>query len=67
MVSLPGLPGARARFCELKKSSPGPSQWMQTLAQRYLVRDGLITGELFPEIPSGVEDELTTLGKAQQK
>ena len=65
MVSLPGLPGGRARFCEFKKSSPGNSQWMLTLALRNLVRDGLITGELLPEIPSRLEDELTTLGKAQ--
>src|SRR5580704_1732631 len=52
----------RARFSELEKSIPGISQRMLTLTLRNLERDGLITRELFPEVPLRVEYELTELG-----
>jgi DNA-binding HxlR family transcriptional regulator len=52
----------RARFSELEKSIPGISQRMLTLTLRNLERDGLVTRELFPEVPPRVEYELTDLG-----
>lgn len=64
MLSLSRLPGTRARFSELERSIPGISQRMLTLTLRNLERDGLITRELFPEIPPRVEYELTSLGKS---
>jgi DNA-binding HxlR family transcriptional regulator len=64
MLSLGKLPRSRARFSELERSIPGISQRMLTLTLRNLERDGLITRDLFPEIPPRVEYELTSLGKS---
>ena len=52
----------RARFSELERSIPGISQRMLTLTLRNLERDGLVTRELFPEVPPRVEYELTEFG-----
>src|SRR5215471_9107112 len=56
-------PAPRARFSELKRSIPGISQRMLTATLRNLERDGLLTREIFPEVPPRVEYELTPLGR----
>ena len=62
ILSLAQLPKGRARFSELERAIPGISQRMLTLTLRNLERDGLLTRELFPEVPLRVEYELTDLG-----
>jgi DNA-binding HxlR family transcriptional regulator len=64
VVSLSQVPGCRARFSEVEKLIPAISQRMLALTLRNLQRDGLITRELFPEVPPRVEYELTALGKS---
>ena len=64
ILSLAKLLGNRARFSELERTIPGISQRMFTLTLRNLERDGLITREVFPEVPPRVEYELTSLGKS---
>ena len=58
------LPRQRGRFSEIKRKLPGISQRMLTATLRRLERDGLVTREIFPEVPPRVEYELTALGKA---
>jgi DNA-binding HxlR family transcriptional regulator len=62
ILSLAQLPNGRARFSKLERAIPGISQRMLTLTLRNLERDGLLTRELFPEVPLRVEYELTDLG-----
>jgi DNA-binding HxlR family transcriptional regulator len=50
------------RFTELLRAVPGISRRMLTLTLRQLERDGLISRELFPEIPPRVEYRVTELG-----
>jgi len=64
ILSLAQLPGERARFSEIERAIPGISQRMLTLTLRTLERDGLLTRELFPEVPLRVEYELTALGRS---
>ena len=64
VVCLSQALGCRARFSEIEKVIPAISQRMLTLTLRNLERDGLITRELFPEVPPRVEYELTGLGKS---
>lgn len=64
ILSLAQLPGGRARFSELERAIPGISQRMLTLSLRNLERDGLLTRELFPEVPLRVEYEITDLGRS---
>jgi DNA-binding HxlR family transcriptional regulator len=64
VVSLSQMPGCRARFSEVERTVSAISQRMLTLTLRNLERDGLITRELFPEVPPRVEYELTGLGKS---
>lgn len=56
-------PAQRARFSELKRALPGISQRMLTITLRSLERDGLLTRDVFAEVPPRVEYELTPLGK----
>jgi DNA-binding HxlR family transcriptional regulator len=64
ILSLAKLPGGRARFSELERAIPGISQRMLTLTLRNLERDGLITREVFAEVPPRVEYEITSLGRS---
>ena len=64
ILSLAQLPDQRARFSELERAIPGISQRMLTVTVRNLERDGLLTRELFPEVPLRVEYELTALGRS---
>lgn len=64
IVALSHLPGQRARFSEIEKSVPGISQRMLTTTLKNLVRDGLLTREMFPEVPPRVEYALTDMGRS---
>ena len=64
ILSLAKLPGCRARFSDIERAIPGISQRMLTMTLRHLERDGLVTRELFPEVPPRVEYELSPLGKS---
>lgn len=54
----------KPRFSELKNMITGISQRMLTVTLRSLESDGLISRQLYPEIPPRVEYELTPLGKS---
>ena len=56
-------PAQRARFSALKRAVPGISQRMLTATLRSLERDGLLTRDVFAEVPPRVEYELTPLGR----
>lgn len=58
------LLGGRARFSELERAVPGISQRMLAVTLRSLERDGLVTREVFPEVPPRVEYEVTELGRS---
>jgi DNA-binding HxlR family transcriptional regulator len=62
IVMLASAPGHRARFSELQKMVEGISQRMLTTTLRQLERDGLLSREVFPEVPPRVEYELSDLG-----
>src|SRR5258708_1671581 len=64
IVALAKAPKQRARFSEIEKTIPGISQRMLSLTLKNLERDGMITRELFPEVPPRVEYELTALGRS---
>ena len=53
----------KTRFNELKNKIEGVSQRMLTVTLRSLERDGIITRQIFAEIPPRVEYDLTPLGK----
>lgn len=60
--SLAESDGGRRRFSDLMRSVGGISQRMLTTTLRHLERDGLVTREVFPEIPPRVEYTLTAQG-----
>ncbi|PJZ64874.1 transcriptional regulator [Leptospira wolffii] len=62
IVTLAKSPQKKARFSELKNNIPGISQRMLTTTLRNLERDGMLTRQIFAEIPPRVEYELTPLG-----
>jgi DNA-binding HxlR family transcriptional regulator len=64
ILSLAKLLGGRARFSELERTIPGISQRMLTLTLRNLERDGLVSRQVFPEVPPRVEYEITSLGRS---
>jgi DNA-binding HxlR family transcriptional regulator len=62
ILTLARMPGERARFSELKRSLPDISQRMLTATLRNLERDGLLSRQMFAEVPPRVEYQLTELG-----
>ena len=52
----------RMRFTEVLRSIDGISQRMLTRTLRELERDGLVTREVYAEVPPRVEYEVTPLG-----
>jgi DNA-binding HxlR family transcriptional regulator len=54
--------GHRLRFSELKNGLDGITQRMLTLTLRNLERDGLLTRQVFPEVPPRVDYALTEMG-----
>jgi DNA-binding HxlR family transcriptional regulator len=54
----------KTRFNELKSKIDGISQRMLTVTLRSLERDGLITRQIYAEVPPRVEYELTSLGRS---
>ena len=63
LVKLAESPKHCCRFSELKRSISGISQRMLTTTLRNLERDGMLTRQVFPEVPLRVEYQLTSLGK----
>jgi len=57
-----GRTSNRARFSELQKSINGISQRMLSTTLRGLERDGLVSREVFAEVPPRVEYALTPRG-----
>lgn len=54
--------GGTMRFSELQRKIEGVTQKMLTQTLRSLENDGLLTREIFPEVPPRVEYTLTQLG-----
>lgn len=62
VLILRDLRNGTKRFGELKKSIAGISQKVLTSNLRDMERNGLLTREVFPEVPPRVEYTLTDLG-----
>ncbi len=62
MLILRDLMGGTKRFGELKKSVSGISQKVLTANLRDMEENGLVSREVFPEVPPKVEYTLTELG-----
>lgn len=64
LLVLDGLDGeGPTRFSKLRDRVPGITHKMLTQTLRALERDGLVTREVFPEVPPRVEYELTPMGQ----
>jgi len=63
LVILYWLGKGTLRFGELHKRIPGATQQMLTKQLRQLETDGLVTREIFKEIPPKVEYSLTDFGR----
>lgn len=64
VLILRDLMGGTKRFGELKKSVSGISQKVLTSNLRDMEENGLLSREVFPEVPPRVEYTLTELGKS---
>ena len=62
VLILRDLMGGTKRFGELKKSVSGISQKVLTANLRDMEENGLVSREVFPEVPPKVEYTLTELG-----
>lgn len=62
VLILRDLRSGTKRFGELKKSVTGISQKVLTSNLRDMERNGILTREIFPEVPPRVEYTLTDLG-----
>ncbi|MFL0711569.1 MAG: winged helix-turn-helix transcriptional regulator [Microcella pacifica] len=62
MLVMRELAEQRMRFTELLRSIDGISQRMLTRTLRELERDGLVTRDVYAEVPPRVEYEVTALG-----
>src|SRR5271168_4462517 len=63
LVALSDADQGRLRFSELMRAVVGISQRMLTTTLRHLERDGILTRQVFPEVPPRVEYSLTTRGR----
>ena len=66
MLILRDLMTGTKRFGELKKSVSGISQKVLTSNLRDMEENGLISREVFPEVPPRVEYTLTDLGHSMK-
>jgi DNA-binding HxlR family transcriptional regulator len=57
------LRDGRRRFAELRRAIDGVSEKLLIQQLRELERDGLVTREVFPQVPPRVEYELTDWGE----
>ena len=62
IINLAEAANHRLRFSELMRSVNGISQRMLTTTLRHLERDGILSRQLFPEVPPRVEYTLTERG-----
>ena len=62
ITRLAEAPDSKRRFSDLKRAVDGISQRMLTSTLRKLERDGLVTREIFAEVPPRVEYQLTSIG-----
>ena len=60
------LLAGRRRFSELARSLNGVTQKMLTQQLREMERNGLVTRNIFPQVPPKVEYSLTELGASLQ-
>lgn len=66
IIELERAQNNRCRFSELLRRINGISQRMLTTTLRLLERDGIISRQIFPEVPPRVEYTLTESGKGLQ-
>ncbi|MGN1102786.1 MAG: winged helix-turn-helix transcriptional regulator [Huintestinicola sp.] len=66
VLILRDLRSGTKRFGELKKSVTGISQKVLTANLRRMEENGLLTREVFPEVPPRVEYTLTELGHSME-